>query len=219
MRLVSTNCLDMEYLLLRQYEADFVTPSCCAGVFADKDTFDNIVELFLKYAGFEPTFAPNVVISTQGMLQKVLPLSGYMKDGVLFVMWGGYSHKDHWFEVPKDEFYPWVVDNIKVAVIGEFAVKVVDEPGDSGKEFTKANKLSTLEVGSFKIDSVKSVPTTYGDKFIVIIGGQEYWANKQLSEYIDMIRDTEKLSGMTLNVLSKGVTATGHHTVKVGLSR
>ncbi len=219
MRLIDSTCLDMEYLVLKEYDSDFVTPPYCAEVFADKDTFDNIFDLFSKYAGFEPTFAPNVMVSTQGMLQRVLTLQGYRKDGVLFVMWGGYSRKDHWFEVPKGEYEVDVLDNTSVAVIGDFAVKLVEEPGNSDKEFTKASKLSALKVGAFKIDSVKSVATKFGNKFIAVIQGQEYWANKQLTEYIDMLGDTAKLSGMTLNVISKGTTVTGHPTVKVGLSR
>ena len=219
MKLIDANCLDMEYLMLREYESNFVTPPYSAEVFADKGTFDKIFELFVEFTGFEPTVAPNVMMSTQGMLQKVLTLQGYRKSGVLFVMWGGFSHKDHWFEVPKGSYEVDVLDNTSVAVIGDFAVKLVEEPNNSDKELTKASKLSALDVGAFKIDSVKAVTTKFGDKFIAIIRGQEYWANKQLSEYITMLGDTAKLSGMTLNVLSKGTTVTGHPTVKVGLSR
>ena len=219
MRLIDSNCLNMANLVMRKYEADFVTPSFCGSNFADEETFNSLSELFSVYAGFEPTFAPNVVVSAQGMLQKVLTLQGYRKEGVLFVMWGGYSHKDHWFEVPKGDYEVDVFDNMSVAVIGGFAVKLVSEPDNTDKEFTKADKLSSLEVGAFKIDSVKSVATKFGDKYIAIIGGKEYWANKQLAEYVNMLGSTDKLSGMTLNVISKGITTSGHPSVKVGLSK
>lgn len=217
MKLIDVNCLNKGYLVSSKYESDFVTLPYHKDVFADKDTFDSISNLFVKFTDFEPTVAPNVVVSTQGMLQKVLPLRGYRKDKVLFVMWGGYSNKDHWFEVPRDGYEVDTLDGITVAVLGDYVVEVVPEPNNLDKKLTPASKLSDLEVGPYKIDSVKSVSTKFGDKSIVVIQGNEYWANKQLTEFITMLGNTN-ISGMTLNVISKGKTASGHPTVKVGLS-
>ena len=218
MKLIDANCLNTKYLMSSTYESDFVTPPYHENVFADKDTFDSIFKLFVQFTDSEPTVAPNVVVSTQGMLQKVLPLRGYRKDKVLFVMWGGYSNKDHWFEVPKGSYEVDALEGTTVAVLGDYAVEVVTEPNNVDKKLTPASKLSDLEVGPYKIDSVKSVKTQFGDKFIVVIQGNEYWANKQLTEFISMLGHTT-ISGMTLNVISKGKTASGHPTVKVGLSK
>lgn len=216
MKLIDANCLNTKYLMSSKYESDFVTLPYHGDVFADKDTFDSISNLFIKFTGSEPTVAPNVVVSTQGMLQKVLPLRGYRKDKVLFVMWGGYSNKDHWFEVSKDGYEVEALDGTTVAVLDNYAVEVVPEPNNLDKKLIPASKLSDLEVGPYKIDSVKSVKTQFGDKFIVVIQGNEYWANKQLTGFINMLGNTDP-SGMTLNVISKGKTASGHPTVKVGL--
>lgn len=216
MRLIDSTCLGMEYLLSFTYEADFVTAPFCNDIFTDNDTFHKIRELFVTYAKKPPTISPNVLISAQGVLQKVLALRGYVKEGVLFVMWGGFSHKDHWFEVPQGDYEPGVLDSTPVAFIGGFAVQIIEEPSNSGK--AKASKLSTLEVGAYKIDSVKPVSTTFGDTYIVTISGLEYWANAQLSGLIRMLGDTAKLSGGTLTVLTKGETNAGRPTVKVGLA-
>ena len=133
-------------------------------------------------------------------------------------MWGGYSHKDHWFEVPFGSYEVDVIDNTSVALLGNYAINLVEEPSNISKELTKAGKLADLEIGTFKIDSVKSVSTRYGEKFIAVIQGREYWANKQLTEYISMLGNVSVLPGMTLNVISKGTTSSGNPTVIVGLS-
>ena len=218
MKLIDANCLNMGYLVKSKYESDFVTLPYHEDVFADKDTSDDIFNLFVKFTDSEPTVAPNVVVSTQGMLQKVLPLRGYRKGKVLFVMWGGYSNKDHWFEVSKNDYEVEALDGITVAVLDDYAVEVVPEPNNLDKNLTPASRLSDLEVGPYKIDSVKSVSTKFGDKIIVVIQGNEYWANKQLTGFVNMLGNTD-ISDMTLNVISKGKTASNHPTVKVGLSK
>ena len=217
MKLIDANCLNTKYLMSSKYESDYVALPYHEDVFADKDTSDDIFNLFVRFTDSEPTVAPNVVVSTQGMLQKVLPLRGYRKDKVLFVMWGGYSNKDHWFEVSKNDYEVEALDGITVAVLDDYAVEVVTEPNNLDKNLTPASKLSDLKVGPYKIDSVKSVSTKFGDKIIVVIQGNEYWANKQLTEFVNMLGNTN-ISGMTLNVISKGKTASNHPTVKVGLS-
>ena len=218
MKLIDANCLNMGYLLDTKYESDFVTLPHHEDVFADRDTFDSISNLFVQFTDFNPTVAPNVVVSTQGILQKVLPLRGYRKDKVLFVMWGGYSNKDHWFEVSKNDYEVEALDGTTVAVLDGYAVEVVTEPSNLDNKLIPASKLSNLGVGAYKIDSVKSVSTRYGDKIIVVIQGNEYWANNQLTGFVNMLGDTN-ISGMTLNVISKGETTSGKPTVKVGLTR
>lgn len=221
MILINSECLNMGKLMFQTYQSKYESPEFSPEIFADKDTFDDLSGLFQMYKGFEPTFAPNVVMSAQGTLQKVIPLQGYRKDGVLFVMWGGFSHKDHWFEVPKGSYEVDVFNGASVAVIDycNLAVNLVEEPANSGKELTKASKLSALEVGEYKIDSAKLVHTKYGDTYIVTIGGREYWANNQLLDLIAMIGGADNVKGLTLRVIDKGTTKSGYLTVIVGLSK
>lgn len=219
MKLIDAKCLNMGSLVLKKFDTNYMTLPYCEEVFADKDTFEDICQLFVGFTDFEPKVTPHVIVSTQGMLQKVLPLRAYRKDKVLFVMWGGYSHKDHWFEVPFGSYEVDVLDNTSVALLGNYAINLVEEPNNVSKELTKAGKLADLEIGTFEIESVKPVATKFGEKFIAVIQGREYWANKQLTEYISMLGDVSVLSGMTLNVISKGTTSSGYKTVRVGLSR
>lgn len=217
MKLIDINLFNRMELLGLDYSEDFVAPRFYPQFFDHVDDFVQIREFFHTSKGFEPKVLPVVVRSTFGVLQQVLPLRGYRKNGVLFIMWGGFSNKDHWVEVDKANYEVDVVDNQSVAIVGDYAVALVTEPESRDtKDMVKADKLSALALGNYKLESVKAIETKFGPKFIACIGDKEFWANKQLEGFIQML-GCANMGGMTLKVLSKGTTASGHPTVKVGL--
>lgn len=227
MKLIGYDVINAGELITRDYDKDFSSIPFSSASFTSLEVSQDLEKLFKTYAGFSPEVAPVVIQSRSKVLQKIIPLRGYRTSGILVVMWGGYSHKDHWFEIPKGDYEVDVLDGKSVAsVTGELAIELVEEPSNQSTGMKKAAKLSTLPIGDHHIANTKVLQTQYGLGVLIEIDDQEYWANKQLEELFRMLGGSNGVHGgaglaigLTLKVLEKGQTNQGHNTVKVGLSK
>lgn len=86
----------------------------------------------------------------------------------------------------------------------------------------KADKISSLELGTYNLQSVKVVATKFGNKTLLTIGGKEFWANNQMNELLSIMGLLPNTPGdvkpinKDFRVVSKGTTGSGHAFARVG---
>lgn len=86
----------------------------------------------------------------------------------------------------------------------------------------KADKISSLELGTYTLQSVKVVATKFGNKTLLTIAGREFWANNQMNELLSIMGLLPNTPGdvkpinKDFRVVSKGTTGSGHAFARVG---
>lgn len=86
----------------------------------------------------------------------------------------------------------------------------------------KADKISSLELGQYTLQSVKLVATKFGNKTLLTIGGKEFWANNQMNELLSIMGllpntpNEVKAINKEFRIVSKGTTGSGHAFARVG---
>lgn len=208
--------LDTTKLMGLTYSSDFVALPFDEKYFKDQDNYHYLSNLFEELQGRKPQVLPCVVHAADSLFQDIIPLRGYLSDQSLTVMWGGYSNQGHWLNIPQENYSLVVKREGTLAKFEDIEIELV-EPKET-VSLKKAEKLSSLEIGDYKIQSVKAVNTSYGLTYIVVMDDkEEYWANKQLTRLIGMLGDVSKVKDMTLKVISKSTTSQGNLSVRVGL--
>ena len=203
-----------------KYTLDYESLPFQEKYFKDQTEFDYLENLFEEVQGKKPSVLPCVVCTKDSMFQDILPLRGYLTEENMVVMWGGYSNQSHWLTIPKDNYTLSFKKDGTCAKFEGIEIELVERK--EAPTLVKAQKLSVLEIGDYKIQEAKAVTTSYGPTYIVVIENRgEYWANTQLKRFIDML-GTERLSllpNMWLKVLDKTTTPQGNLSVKVGLHK
>ena len=86
----------------------------------------------------------------------------------------------------------------------------------------KADKISSLELGQYTLNSVKLVATKFGNKTLLTIGGKEFWANNQMNELLSIMGllpntpNEVRVINKDFRIVSKGTTGSGHAFARVG---
>lgn len=213
--------LNTSALMELKYNSNFVSLPFEEKYFKNLVEFNYLDNLYEETQGEKPTVLPCVVHAQESVFQRIIPLRGYIDSSNqnLVIMWGGYSNKEHWLTVVPECYTLTVKKDEGACAKFEFIeVELVEHQEKA--PVVKAQKLSVLEVRDYRIQEVKSVTTSYGPTYIVVIENQgEFWANTQLKRLIDMLGDVTVLKNMTLKVLNKTTTSTGHLSVRIGLQK
>lgn len=210
--------LNTEVLMDLEYYSDFVSLPFEEKYFKNKSEFNYLDNLYEEVQGVKPSVLPCVVRARQALFQDIIPLRGFLSEGQLIIMWGGYANKEHWLTIPAPSYTVAVKKDSTFAVFELIDVELVEQKETAS--LVKAKKLSALDEGTYKILEGKPRTTSYGPTYIVVIENEgEFWANAQLKRLVDMLGNVSVLKGMTLNVLSKTTTTQGHLSVKIGLQK
>lgn len=203
------------------------------------DKYNKLPKHFLNPVGqaiceqFGQDYAPMTVMAEGGVFQKVLSAFVYPdpeNPKAMIINWvSGVS-------IPLDTS-TYIIDFDVVDLGGQPSKVVVVAPiyyPDDTVAFPykkenplkgtgdKADKITSLGIGQYTLQSVKIVATKFGNKTLLSIGGKEYWANNQINELLSIMGLLPSTPGQVnvinkdFKVVSKGTTGSGHPYVRVG---
>ena len=194
---------------------------------------DKGLKFYEYFKTYNLDFSPLVAQYDGGYLRRIVPSMVARKGEQLVVMYGGFSNKSLWFDIPDytvtfgieecagkptvvadfvTESYLPVYQNKDEASVSTRNVKsrLVDLADSDDRQ--PARKLSDLNTGSYPITGYKSIETQYGVKYLLELKDMgEFWANSRLTDFLRCGVDPTK---KVLTVLDKFQTKNGYIAVE-----
>jgi len=181
--------------------------------------------------------SPFVLHISYCYIKRVLPSMLARFEDKVVLMYGGFSNRSEWLYYEPSELM-WDIEEIDgvPTVVGfvpnsglyfpawqnpdlkSTSIRGVFDRLNRVKDsadLKPAGKLSDLDVGSYLINDFKTINTKYGEKAILVIDNNEYWANKYINNRVAMGINPK---GKTLQVLAKYTSSNGHACVDAMLT-